>query len=296
MKVGWIGTGIMGKAMAEHLVKAGYSLTVFNRTASKADSLVSLGCKYASVAEIASSSDIIFTMVGFPSDLEEVLLGPEGVLNNTRPGSLIVDHTTSSPSLAHKISELCEKRGVHILDAPVSGGEVGAKEGKLAVMVGGNPDAFNVAKEVMKHYGANIQLMGSSGAGQHTKMTNQIVIAGNMIGLVEGLTYAVKAGLDPSRVIELISTGAAQSACMRVLGPCILKGDLEPKFYVEHFVKDLGLALEECRRMQISLPGLALVNQLYVSLLAHGEGRKGTQALIRALERLNSLTVSPSSD
>lgn len=295
MKIGWIGTGIMGKAMAEHLVKAGYQLTVFNRTPSKADSLLSLGCKSASVAEIAASSDIIFTMVGFPKDVEDVILGADGVLNNARPGAMIVDHTTSSPNLAQKLNELCEKRGVHILDAPVSGGEVGAKEARLAIMVGGNPDVFNSAKEVMKHYGANIQLMGTSGAGQHTKMTNQIVIAGNMIGLVEGLTYAVKAGLDASRVIELISTGAAQSACMKVLGPCILKGDLEPKFYVEHFIKDLGLALEECRRMQISLPGLALVNQLYISLLAHGEGRKGTQALIRALERLNQIRVSPQS-
>jgi 3-hydroxyisobutyrate dehydrogenase len=293
MNVGWIGTGIMGRAMAEHLVKAGYSLTVYNRSLVKAESLQKLGCRFASVSEIAATSDIVFTMVGYPRDVEEVILGPEGILANARPGTLIVDHTTSSPSLAHRIYTKSLEKGLQALDAPVSGGEIGALQGKLAIMVGGEVQAFERAKPLMEKYGLNIQLMGSSGAGQHTKMTNQIVIAGNVIGLVEGLTYAVKAGLNANQVIDLISKGAADSFQLRVLGPCIMKGDLEPKFYVEHFVKDMGLALEECSRMQISLPGLSLVNQLYLTLMAHGEGKKGTQALIRALERMNNLKISP---
>lgn len=294
MKVGWIGTGIMGRAMAEHLVKAGYALTVYNRTQSKSEHLLSLGCKFASIPEIASTSDVVFTMVGYPKDVEEVILGPNGVIENARSGTLLVDHTTSSPSLATRIYSAALSKGIQSLDAPVSGGEVGAINGKLAIMVGGELEVFERAKVLMQAYGANIQLMGSAGAGQHTKMTNQIVIAGNVIGLVEGLTYAVKSGLNANQVIDLISKGAADSFQLRVLGPCIMKGDLEPKFYVEHFVKDMGLALEECSRMQISLPGLALVNQLYLSLMAHGEGKKGTQALIKALERMNNFRVTPS--
>jgi 3-hydroxyisobutyrate dehydrogenase len=292
MKIGWIGTGIMGCSMASHLLKAGHSLQVFNRTASKADPLLALGARFSPLPELAATSDVIITMVGYPQDVEEVLLNR--VIPHVRPGSLIIDHTTSSPSLAQTIASATADRNIEVLDAPVSGGDVGAREGKLAIMVGGSEAGFARGLELMRCYGANIELFGGPGAGQHTKITNQIVIAGNMIGMVEGLTYAVKAGLDASKVVQLITSGAAMSFSLKVLGPRVLRGDLEPGFIVEHFVKDLGMALEECRRMKLALPGLALVNQLYVSMLANGEGRKGSQGLIRVLERMNGFTVSPS--
>ncbi|OMJ96011.1 hypothetical protein SteCoe_386 [Stentor coeruleus] len=293
MKVGWIGTGIMGRSMAEHLIKAGYSLQVYNRTPSKSESLIELGAKFASISEIAQSSDVVFTMVGYPSDVEEVILSPLGLLQNMKPGSLLIDHTTSSPSLAVRISQEAEKKNVLVLDAPVSGGDIGAREARLAIMIGGSEEAFNRGLELMKHYGKNIELMGPAGCGQHTKITNQIVIASSMVGMVEGLSYAVKSGLDAEKVINLLNTGAAANFSLKVYGPRVLRGDLEPGFLVEHFVKDLGMALEECKRMNLSLPGLAMVNQLYLSLIANGEGRKGTQALIKVIERLNGIKISP---
>ena len=294
MKIGWIGTGIMGRSMAGHLIKAGYSLSVFNRSASKADALVSLGAKFCSISEIAFTSDIIFTMLGYPHDVEQVIL--QEILPHICPGSLIIDHTTSSPNLAKQISTAAALKNVEVLDAPVSGGDVGAREGNLAIMVGGTPSAFARGLELMRFYGSNIEHFGDSGFGQHTKITNQIVIAGNMVGMVEGIAYAVKAGLNAEKVVHLLCTGAAMSASLKVLGPRVLRGDLEPGFLVEHFVKDLGLALEECKRMNLALPGLAMVNQLYVSLLSNGEARKGTQALIRVIERLNGIRISPTSN
>ena len=293
MKIGWVGTGIMGKSMAEHLIRAGHSLLVYNRTSSKADPLVSLGAKFCSISELASMSDVVFTMVGYPRDVEEVVLGTEGILKHLKNGSLLVDHTTSSPSLALKINEIAAKKNIDVLDAPVSGGDVGAREGKLAIMVGGSEQAFARGIGLMKNYGLNVELMGPCGAGQHTKITNQIVIAGNMIGMVEGLSYAVKAGLNANKVIDLISTGAAASFSLKVLGPRVLRGDLEPGFFVEHFIKDLGMALEECRRMNLVLPGLSMVNQFYLSLAANGEDKKGTQALVKVIERLNGIQIPP---
>ena len=295
MQIGWIGTGIMGRSMAEHLIRAGHSLQVYNRTASKADSLLAQGAKFSSIAELASTSDVVFSMVGYPHDVEETVLGPDGVLAHLRSGSLFIDHTSSSPSLAMRISALAASRNIQSLDAPVSGGDVGAREGKLAIMVGGEEAAFRRGLELMKHYGGNIELMGGPGSGQHTKITNQIVIAGNMIGMVEGLAYASRAGLDAGKVIQLISTGAAMSYSLKVLGPRILGGDLKPGFFIEHFVKDLGMALEECRRMNLALPGLAMVNQFYLSLVACGDGKLGTQALIKVIERLNGVEISPRS-
>ena len=293
MKIGWVGTGIMGRAMAEHLINAGYSLLVYNRTPSKAEPLVSLGAKFCSIPELASLSDVVFTMVGYPKDVEEVILGQNGVLSHLKSGSLLIDHTTSSPSIATQIFKVASEKNIDALDAPVSGGDVGAREKRLAIMVGGTEKAYQRGLEFLKIYGTNVQLLGEAGAGQHTKITNQIVIAGNMIGMVEGISYAVKAGLDAMKVIELISTGAAMSFSLKVLGPRILRGDLDPGFFVEHFVKDLGMALEECRRMNLALPGLALVNQFYVSLIASGDGKKGTQALIKVIERLNGIEIPP---
>jgi 3-hydroxyisobutyrate dehydrogenase len=294
MKIGWIGTGIMGKSMAEHLIRAGYSLLVYNRTPSKSDALVSLGARFCSIPELASNCDVVFTMLGYPKDLEEVILSPDGVIANLKPGSLLIDHTTSSPSLAIRISQAALEKNIEVLDAPVSGGDVGAREARLAIMVGGTEDAFNRGLEIMRRYGTNIELMGPAGSGQHTKVTNQIVIAGNMIGMVEGISYAVKSGLDPLKVIQLISNGAAMSFSLKVLGPRVLKGDLEPGFFVEHFVKDLGIALEECKRMNLVLPGLAMVNQFYLSLIANGDDKKGSQALIKVIERLNGIKISGS--
>ena len=292
-RVGWIGTGVMGRYMAEHLIKAGYNLAVYNRTRSKAEALESLGAEFLPIKDLASSCDIVFTMVGYPNDVEEVILGREGVLESLKPGSLIVDHTSSSPGLAMRIAEEALKKNCLVVDAPVSGGDVGAKEGRLAIMCGGKQEAFDRAQELMKHYGATIELMGPPGAGQHTKLTNQIILTGNMIGMVEGLLYAHKAGLELNQMINLISTGAAGSASLKVLGPRIVRGDLNPGFYVEHFVKDLGLAMEESKRLQLCLPGLAMVNQFYMSLVANGEERLGTQALVRALERLNNTKITP---
>lgn len=295
MKIGWIGTGIMGRSMAEHLIRAGYSLQVYNRTASKADSLVSQGAKFCSIPELSATSDVVFTMAGYPKDVEEIILGPDGVLNHLKSGGLLIDHTSSSPSLAVKISKLALEKNIEVLDAPVSGGDIGARDGKLAIMVGGSENAFRRGLEFMKFYGSNIELIGEAGSGQHTKITNQIVIAGNMIGMVEGITYACIAGLDVQKVVQLISTGAAMSFSLKVLAPRVLNGDLEPGFFIEHFVKDLGMALEECKRMNLALPGLSMANQFYISMMSNGEGKKGTQALIKVLERLNGIKVSPSS-
>ncbi|CAG9327418.1 unnamed protein product [Blepharisma stoltei] len=295
LRIGWVGTGVMGRSMAEHLIRAGYSLSVYNRTPAKADSLTSQGAKFASIKEIAETCQVVFTMVGYPRDVEEVILSQGGLLESLQPGSLLVDHTSSSPGLAIRIAEAARAKNIEVVDAPVSGGDVGAREGKLAIMCGGSADGFSRAREIMKTYGANIEHMGAPGAGQHTKLTNQIILTGNMIGMVEGLVYAYKAGLDLNQMITLISAGAAGSASLRVLGPRIVRGDLEPGFYIEHFVKDLGMALEESKRLELCLPGLSMVNQFYLSLVANGESRKGTQALIHVLERLNNIQVSPRS-
>ena len=292
LKVGWIGTGVMGKSMVEHLMNAGYKLAVFNRTPAKAQALVERGAEFLSIAEIGRTCQVVFSMVGYPHDVEDVILGSEGLFKSIQPGALFIDHTSSSPALATRIFEEGRKLGVACLDAPVSGGDVGARNGKLAIMVGGEAEPLGRAMEFLSKYGANIQHMGGAGLGQHTKLTNQIILAGNMIGMVEGLIYSHKAGLDLLKMIELISSGAAGSASLRILGPRIVGGDLEPGFYIEHYVKDMGMALEECKRMGICLPNLSLVNQFYQSLVGAGMARKGTQALIQVLEKLNGVTVS----
>lgn len=292
LRIGWIGTGVMGRSMAEHLIRNGFSLSIYNRTHAKAETLISQGAQFASIREIAESCHVVFTMVGYPQDVDDVILGENGVLNSLQPGSLLVDHTSSSPGLAVRIAEAAKLKNIETVDAPVSGGDVGAREGKLAIMCGATSEGFNRAKEIMKYYGANIEHMGHAGAGQHTKLTNQIILTGNMIGMVEGLIYAYKSGLDLNQMITLISSGAASSASLRILGPRIVRGDLEPGFYVEHYVKDLGLALEEAKRLNLSLPGLSMVNQFYLSLVANGEARKGTQALIHVLERLNNIQIN----
>lgn len=286
--IGWIGTGVMGGSMAAHLIKAGYRLTIFTRTASKAKELIDAGARWVgSPQEAAKNRDFVCIMVGYPRDVRQVIFGKEGVINTIKPGSILIDFTTSEPSLAIEIAEALKKREVFSLDAPVSGGDVGARNATLSIMVGGDKGAFNAAKPILKKLGKTIILQGGPGAGQHTKMCNQIQIAGTMIGMVEALIYGTKAGLDIETMLKAISGGAAACWSLDNLAPRILKGDMEPGFFVEHFVKDMGIALTEAQRMHLSLPGLALVHQLYLSVQALGAGRKGTQALYLALQHMN---------
>lgn len=287
--VGWIGTGIMGAPMAGHLQKAGYELRVHNRTRAKAEGLISGGATWADTpAACAEGSDVVFSIVGFPADVEAVHLGGGGVIEAARPGSIVVDMTTSRPSLAVTLAERFAEKSVAALDAPVSGGDVGAREGRLAIMVGGERGAFETVLPLFELMGSNIALMGGPGAGQHTKMCNQVLIAGTMIGVCESLLYAAGAGLDQQAVIDIIGQGAAGSWSINNLGPRIVKRNFDPGFIVEHFIKDLGLALSESRAMGLSLPGLTLVEQLYQSLREAGGGRNGTQALILVLERMSA--------
>lgn len=288
MRVGWIGTGVMGASMAGHLLRAGHRLTAFNRTREKLRPLLEAGAVEAeSPVAVAQASEIVFTMVGYPRDVEEVYLGNSGLLEGLGPGSLAVDFTTSSPSLARQLAAAGADRGIAVLDAPVSGGDIGARNASLSIMVGGDQAAFERAKPLLQHLGKTIVLQGPPGSGQHTKMVNQILLAGTMVGIAEALLYARGAGLDPARVLESVGGGAAASWSLHNLLPRILKGDLEPGFYVEHFIKDMGIALAEAEAMNLSLPGLALAKQLYQAVVACGGRGKGTQALILALEAMS---------
>lgn len=291
-EIGWIGTGVMGKSMCKHLLKAGYSLSVFNRTKSKADELVAAGASFLTPREIAKKCDAVFLMLGYPHDIEDVVFNKDAIINYLKPGSYLIDHTTSSPRLAEKIYNECKSKEIFSLDAPVSGGDIGAREGKLVVMTGGDQQVFDKIKPIFEKYGTNIKLMGGAGKGQHTKMVNQIAIVNNMQGVVETLIYAYKAGLDLEKVIETIGGGAAASFSLNVLGPRMLKRDFAPGFYVEHFIKDLEIALEEAKKMNLCLPGLALVKQFYQSLAAMGGDKMGTQALLLVLEKLNNVDLT----
>jgi len=288
MRIGWIGTGVMGSSMAGHLQGANHELFVYNRTREKSEGLLKRGAHWCdSPAEIAGNSQIVFTMVGLPSDVEEVYMGGRGILKADGPCEIVVDMTTSKPSLAQTIAEESAKKGIHSLDAPVSGGDVGAKEGTLAIMVGGEKETFEKVLPLFQLMGKTISYMGGPGTGQHTKMCNQILVAGNMIGVVESLLYAHKLGLDQQSVIDIIGKGAASSWLINNVGPRIVNRNYEPGFYVEHFIKDMGIALEEAAAVSLSLPGLALVQQLYIAVKAQGHGRSGTQALFLALKTLN---------
>ena len=288
MNIGWIGTGVMGTSMAGHLQKAGHNLSVFNRSKEKTDGLVSNGAKWcSSPAEVASNSEIVFTIVGHPADVREVYLGENGVLKAESPCSIVVDMTTSQPSLAKMLYEESAKRGIESLDAPVSGGDVGARDAKLAIMVGGKKEIFDKVFPLFQLMGPTISYMGGPGSGQHTKVCNQIVVAGNMIGTCEALLYAAKQGLEKQQVIDIVGKGAASSWVINNLGPRIVKGNYDPGFFVEHFIKDMGIALDEAAAIGLSLPGLALVQQLYIAVKAQGHGRSGTQALFLALQALN---------
>ncbi|XP_073006955.1 probable 3-hydroxyisobutyrate dehydrogenase-like 1, mitochondrial [Typha latifolia] len=292
-RVGWIGTGVMGRSMAGHLISAGFSLTVFNRTASKAQPLLDLGAKIApSPHAVAAASDVVFLIVGYPSDVRAAVLDPSsGALAGLSPGSVLVDMTTSDPALAAEIAAVASPLGVSAIDAPVSGGDRGARNGTLSIFAGGDEGVIRRLNPLFQTMG-KVNYMGGPGSGQRAKLGNQIAISSTMVGLVEGMMYAHKAGLHVGNWLEAISTGAAGSKSLELYGKRILERDMEAGFYVHHFVKDLGICLKECQAMGLALPGLALAQQLYVSLMAHGEGGLGTQALILAIERLNNTCLS----
>ncbi len=280
--IGFIGTGVMGRSMAGHLLEGGYKLNVYNRTRSRADSLVEKGAVWLdSPGAVAANSDIIITIVGFPIDVEAVYLGADGILANAKSGSVVVDMTTSSPKLAARIYENAAEKRIGSLDAPVSGGDIGAREARLSIMVGGDEDVFERVRPLFELMGKNIGLLGPAGSGQHTKMSNQIAIANGMMGICEAMAYAEKAGLDPMGVIACIENGAAGSWSLSNLAPRFLKGDFAPGFYVKHFIKDMGIALDSAKKMNLDLPGLTLANKLYQVLAAKGGEDFGTQALYK---------------
>ena len=284
----------MGASMCGHLQAAGYPVRVYNRTRARADALVEAGAVWCdSPAEVAAGSDVVFSIVGFPADVRSVILEPGGVLEAAAAGSVVVDMTTSEPTLAGEIFAAAAERGVEALDAPVSGGDVGARNATLVVMVGGTDAAFQRVLPLFEKLGQKIVLEGGPGAGQHTKMMNQIAIASGMIGVCEALLYAHRAGLDLERALDTISGGAAGSWSLTNYAPRILRGDLEPGFKIDHFLKDLGIALAEAARMDVALPGLALADQLYRAARAQGYGQKGTHALAALLANVSGVELLP---
>ncbi len=291
-KIGWIGTGVMGAPMFGHLLRAGYKGYVFNRTKSKALPLIEQGAEWKDNPKlVAEYSDIVFTIVGYPEDVKEVYLGENGLIKGVSKGKVLIDMTTTSPSLAQEIYVAARVRQTDVLDAPVSGGDVGARNATLSIMVGGDKSVFDDMLPLFEILGKKIVFQGNAGAGQHTKMANQIIIASTMIGVCEGLLYGYKSGLDPEVMLESISGGAAACWTLNNLAPRIIRGDLEPGFYIDHFIKDMGIALDEARRMNLVLPGLELVHKLYLSLQAKNYGLKGTQALIIALREISGMTT-----
>ena len=286
-KIGWIGTGVMGSSMVGHLIDAGFQTTVYTRNKSKAEGVLSKGAAWAeSPKAVAEAADVIFAIVGFPVDVREVMLGENGALAGCKKGNVLVDMTTSEPSLAVEIADAAKEKGVYSIDAPVSGGDVGAKNGTLSIMIGGDRDVVKALQPCWDAMGKTVVYQGGPGAGQHTKMVNQTLIASGMIGVCEALLYGYKAGLDLPTVMLSVSSGAAGSWSLSNLGPRIMDNNFDPGFFVEHFIKDMGIALTEAKRMGLCLPGLALAHQLYLSVQANGHGRDGTHALQLALAQM----------
>ena len=290
MRVGWIGTGVMGSSMCGHVLAAGHEVAAHTRTRSKAEPLLARGARWARTpAEAATASDVVFTMVGYPADVREVILGEQGVLAGARRGATLVDMTTSEPTLAVEIDEAARAKGVAALDAPVSGGDVGARSATLSIMVGGDEAALERVRPLLDLMAKTVVRQGGPGAGQHAKLVNQILIATGIIGVCEALLYGYRAGLDLDQVLRSVAGGAAGSWSLSNYGPRMLRGELDPGFMVEHFVKDMAIALAEARRLNLSLPGLALAQQLYVALMAQGHGHLGTHSLILALAWLSDV-------
>src|SRR5258708_3435553 len=289
-RVGWIGTGVMGRWMCGHIQAKGYATTVYNRSKAKAQPLIDAGAAWAdSPMAVAQRSDIVFAIVGFPKDVREVFLGAQGALAGSRAGTVLVDMTTSEPSLAKELYESAKTKRVASIDAPVSGGDVGAKNAALSIMVGGDAEAIEAVRPLFECMGKTIVHQGPAGAGQHTKMVNQVLIASSMVGVCEALLYGYKAGLDLKTVLQSVGSGAAGGWSLNNLGPRIIDRNFEPGFFVEHFIKDMGIPLGEAKRMGLVLPGVGLPNQLYLAVHAQGWGRKGTHTLMLALEQLSNV-------
>jgi 3-hydroxyisobutyrate dehydrogenase len=278
--IGFVGTGVMGRSMAGHLLTAGYALRVHNRTRDKAQVLLDRGAVWCDTpGETALGAVAVITMVGYPADVEQVYLGEGGLIASATPGTLLIDMTTSSPLLAGRIAEAAASASLSALDAPVSGGDVGARDARLTIMVGGEPAAFAEAEPVLHVMGPNVVLQGGPGAGQHTKMSNQLAIAGCMLGVCEALAYAEAAGLDPRRVLDSIGAGSAGSWSLANYAPRMLDGDFAPGFYVKHFIKDMRIARDSARELGIDLPALDLALALYERLAERGGAEQGTHAL-----------------
>ncbi|PKH11788.1 NAD(P)-dependent oxidoreductase [Planomicrobium sp. MB-3u-38] len=289
MKVGFIGTGVMGNSLVKHLLDEGHEVSVYTRTASKAQNLVEAGAEWQeSPKMVAMDAEVIFTMVGYPSDVEEIYFGEEGIINNAKEGTVLVDMTTSKPELAREIFKAALQKGLSALDAPVSGGDIGARNGLLSIMVGGEESSFKQVQPLLDLFGGNIVYQGPAGSGQHTKMCNQIIIASNMMGVSESLIYALKADLDPETVLLSISSGAAGSWSLSNLAPKMISRNFEPGFYIKHFIKDMKIALEEADLMGLDLPALRLSLRLFENLAEKGYQDKGTQALIVQYEDTNN--------
>ncbi|EUJ31993.1 hypothetical protein MFLO_07382 [Listeria floridensis FSL S10-1187] len=281
-KIGFVGTGVMGSSMVRNLMESGFDLHVYSRTKKKADKLVHAGAVWHdNPAELAGHVDVLITMVGYPTDVEELYLSEGGFLETMQPGAIAIDMTTSSPELAKEIYQDGKAAGIDVLDAPVSGGDIGAKNGTLSIMVGGEVEVFEKAKPIFEILGGNIVRQGPAGSGQHTKMVNQIAIASNMIGVTEAIVYAEQAGLDPELVLASIASGAAGSWSLSNLIPRVLKDDFAPGFFIKHFIKDMRIALDEANKMKLELPGLELAEKMYQTLAENGLSEAGTQALIK---------------
>jgi len=282
LKIGFIGTGVMGKSMVQNLLNASYEVNIYTRTKEKATELINNGATWSdSIADLANNVHVVITMVGYPHDVEEVYFGAEGIIENAKSETLIIDMTTSSPKLAKQIYDVAKEKNILSLDAPVSGGDIGAKNATLAIMVGGDEQAYQKALPIFEVLGNNIVWHGEAGAGQHAKLANQITIASNMIGVCEALIYAKKSGLEPEKVLSSISTGAAGSWSLSNLAPRMIKNDFSPGFFVKHFIKDMTIAVESAKDLEIDMPGLTLALDLYKQLADMGENDSGTQALIK---------------
>jgi 3-hydroxyisobutyrate dehydrogenase len=289
-RVGWIGTGVMGRSMCGHVLAAGYTVPVYNRTKAKAEHLIERGARWAdSPRDVAAASDVVFSIVGYPQDVREVILGDEGALADANAGAIFVEMTTSQPSLAIEIAERAAEKGVVSIDAPVSGGDVGARNGTLSVMIGGDAATVAALEPLWKTMASKWVLQGGPGAGQHTKVVNQVLIASGMIGVCEGLLYGYRAGLDLEKVLESVASGAAGSWSLSNYGPRMMAGNFDPGFFVEHILKDMGIALEESRRMGLKLPGLELAERLYREAAAQGLARRGTHSLVLALAKMSDI-------
>ena len=292
MIIGWIGTGTTGKPMVSHLIKAGNDVIVYNRTLSKCNDLIELGAKVCSTPkEVAEKTDVIFTMLGFPSDVENVYFGEKGILAGIKPGMVLIDMTTSSPRLAKRIYDEAKKKGSSALDAPIEGDDLAARKKTLHVMVGGDEEIFEDIYPLFMVVAETATFMGEAGSGQNTKMANQILIADTMIGVVESLLYAYKTGLDLKKVISVIGKGTASSWSINNLGRRIIKKNFNPGFYIKHFVKDMGIILEESERMCLALPGLSLVRQFYIAAMNLGMENLGTQGIFKVFAQMNGIDL-----